>query len=128
MTGFSSTPIHLILSLILWSEFSDPAQDSVKKLDPALQMLHILNMKTAAVHSRIEPETKEIAEGILRKLGLSPTDAIRLFYTQITLRKGLPFPVSIPNEETEQALEDSRKNRNLSTYSTTDQLFKSWEE
>ncbi len=66
-------------------------------------------MKTAAVHSRIEPETKEMAEGILRKLGLSPTEAIRLFYTQITLRNGLPFTVSIPNEETVQALDDSRK-------------------
>jgi DNA-damage-inducible protein J len=99
-----------------------------KNLDSALQLPHILPIKTAAVHCRIEPETKEIAEGILRKLGLSPTDAIRLFYTQITLRKGLPFPVSIPNEETVEALKDSRKNRDLSTYSTTDQLFESWEE
>lgn len=101
---------------------------SPKKLDHALQMPHIIAMKTAAVHSRIEPETKEMAEGILRKLGLSPTDAIRLFYTQITLRNGLPFPVAIPNEETAQAMEDSRKNRDLSTYSSTDELFKSWDE
>jgi len=85
-------------------------------------------MKTAAVHSRIEPETKKMAEGILRKLGLSPTEAIRLFYTQITLRNGLPFHISIPNDETAQALEDSRKNRNLTTHATTDQLFVSWNE
>ena len=98
-----------------------------EKLDHALQMPHIIAMKTAAVHSRIEPETKEMAEGILRKLGLSPTDAIRLFYTQITLRNGLPFPVSMPNQETVQALEDSKKNRDLSTYSTIDQLFESWD-
>jgi DNA-damage-inducible protein J len=108
---------------ILFRHFSSP-----KKLDHALQMPHIIAMKTAAVHSRIEPETKEMAEGILRKLGLSPTDAIRLFYTQITLRNGLPFPVAIPNEETAQAMVDSRKNRNLSTYSSTDELFKSWDE
>ena len=57
-------------------------------------------MKTAAVHRRIEPETKKKAEGILRKLGLSPTAAIRLFYTPITLSKGLPFNIFIPNEET----------------------------
>lgn len=106
---------------------ADPFFES-KKLDYALQMPHVFNMKTAAVHSRIEPETKEIAEGILRKLGLSPTDAIRLFYTQITLRNGLPFPVAIPNEETAQAMVDSRKNRNLSTYCSTDELFKSWDE
>ncbi len=91
-------------------------------------MPHNFFMKTAAVHSRIEPETKKAAEGILRKLGLSPTDAIRLFYTQIALRNGLPFPVSIPNEETVQALDDSRKNKNLTTYATAEQLFESWEE
>ena len=85
-------------------------------------------MKTAAVHSRIEPETKKMAEGILRKLGLSPTEAIRLFYTQITLRNGLPFNISIPNEETVQALDDSRKNRNLTTCANTDQLFATWNE
>jgi len=80
-----------------------------EKIDNALQMPHIHFMKTAAVHSRIEPEIKEMAEVILRKLGLSPTDAIRLFYTQITLRNGLPFPVSMPNQETVQSLEDSKK-------------------
>ena len=93
-----------------------------------MQLPHILVMKTAAVHSRIEPETKKKAEGILRKLGLSPTEAIRLFYTQITLRNGLPFNISIPNEESVQALDDSRKNRNLTTHATTDQLFASWNE
>ncbi|MFM8981773.1 MAG: type II toxin-antitoxin system RelB/DinJ family antitoxin [Spartobacteria bacterium] len=102
------------------------SKSSIKKLDSTLQMQHTSHMKTSAVHSRIEPETKKTAEGILRKLGLSPTDAIRLFYTQITLRNGLPFPVCIPNEETAQALEDSRKNKILAT--STDQLFESWDE
>jgi DNA-damage-inducible protein J len=69
-----------------------------------------------------------MAEGILRKLGLSPTEEIRLFYTQITLRIGLPFNISIPNGEPVQALDDSRKNRNLTTHATTDQLFASWNE
>ena len=56
-------------------------------------------MKTAAVHSRIDPETKLKAETILQRLGMTPTEAIRLFYTQITLRNGLPFPVEIPNDD-----------------------------
>jgi DNA-damage-inducible protein J len=45
-------------------------------------------MKTAMVHARIEPATKLSAEGVLRRLGISPTEAIRIFYRQITLRKG----------------------------------------
>ena len=84
-------------------------------------------MKTAAVHTRIQPEIKERAESILHRLGLSPTEAIRMFYTQITLRNGLPFDVSIPNEETEKALSDSRSGRNLERFESVDKLFESWD-
>jgi DNA-damage-inducible protein J len=84
-------------------------------------------MKSAAVHSRIEPEIKNKAESILRRLGVSPTEAIRMFYTQITLRNGLPFTVDIPNKETEEALRDSRRGRNLERFDNVDDLFKSWE-
>ena len=84
-------------------------------------------MKTAAVHSRIQPEIKEQAEKILQRLGLSPTEAIRMFYTQITLRNGLPFNVAIPNNETANALEDSRNGRNLERFDSTNELFESWD-
>lgn len=97
------------------------------RLDFVLHMKHVTSMKTAAVHSRIQPEIKQQAEEILHRLGLSPTEAIRMFYTQITLRNGLPFEVSIPNEETEKALEDSRSGRNLEEFKSADELFKSWD-
>lgn len=84
-------------------------------------------MKSAAVHSRIQPEIKEKAEDILRRLGLSPTEAIRMFYTQIALRNGLPFEVAIPNEETVSALEDSRTGRNLERFDSVEELFENWD-
>jgi DNA-damage-inducible protein J len=80
-------------------------------------------MKNAVVHSRIDPETKEKAESILHRLGVSPTEAIRMFYTQITLRNGLPFSVDIPNEETERALADSRSGRDLERFDSVDDLL-----
>lgn len=83
-------------------------------------------MKSAAIHSRIDPETKEKAETILSRLGVSPTEAIRMFYTQITLRNGLPFSVEIPNKETEMALEDSRSGRDLERFESVDALLESW--
>jgi len=89
-------------------------------------MQHIFLMKTAAVHSRIQPELKEQAEEILQRLGLSPTEAIRMFYTQITLRNGLPFEVTIPNDVTIKALEESRNGRNLERFDSTEELFESW--
>jgi DNA-damage-inducible protein J len=92
-----------------------------------LHLQHITGMKTAAVHSRIQPELKEQAEEILQRLGLSPTEAIRMFYTQITLRNGLPFDVAIPNDETTKALEDSRSGRNLEQFDSAEKLFESWD-
>ncbi|MGF1677822.1 MAG: type II toxin-antitoxin system RelB/DinJ family antitoxin [Candidatus Methylacidiphilales bacterium] len=84
-------------------------------------------MKTAAVHSRINPDIKERAEAILNQLGLSPTEAIRMFYTQITLRNGLPFEVQIPNSVTQSAMEDSRRGHKLRKHASVDELFASWD-
>ncbi len=39
--------------------------------------------KTATIRARIDPTLKANAEAILDTLGLNPSDAIRLFYTQI---------------------------------------------
>jgi DNA-damage-inducible protein J len=90
-------------------------------------MQRIPVMKTAAVHSRIQPEIKEQAERILQRLGLIPTEAIRMFYTQIALRNGLPFDLSIPNDETIKELEDSRIGRkSLERFNSTEELFESW--
>ncbi len=83
--------------------------------------------KTATIHARIEPQTKKKAEKVLMKLGLSPTEAIRLFYHQICLRGGLPFGVHIPNETTVKTLRKSRQGVDVETFDTPDELFASWE-
>ena len=55
---------------------------------------------TSAVYARIDTGLKENAERILSKLGITPSSAIQMLYSQIVLRQGLPFdlklPVSIP--------------------------------
>lgn len=63
--------------------------------------------KISTVNARIEPSLKTKAEGILGKIGLSSAEAVRLFYTQICLQKGLPFEVKIPNAKTVKALQDA---------------------
>ncbi|MBI3987121.1 MAG: type II toxin-antitoxin system RelB/DinJ family antitoxin [Lentisphaerae bacterium] len=84
-------------------------------------------MKTAVIHARIEPRTKRSAEGVLHKLGLSPTEAIRMFYRQITLRGGLPFAVMIPNEQTAATLGKSRRGEEIEEFADLNRMFKSWE-
>lgn len=52
--------------------------------------------KTANLYARIEPEVKEQAESILTSLGIPVSNAINMFYKQIILQRGLPFPVKLP--------------------------------
>ncbi|MCD8106769.1 MAG: type II toxin-antitoxin system RelB/DinJ family antitoxin [Oscillospiraceae bacterium] len=51
---------------------------------------------TTAVYARIDTELKENAEGILAKLGITPSGAIQMLYSQIVLQNGLPFEARIP--------------------------------
>lgn len=84
-------------------------------------------MKTAVVHARIEPEIKRQAEKVLHDLGLSPTEAIRIFYRLITLRRGLPFAVAMPNECTAATLKKSRRGEGVEDFESLDAMFESWE-
>jgi len=92
-----------------------------------LQMWHNESMKTSAVHARIEPQTKEKAEEILRSLGLTPTEAIRIFYKQISLRGGLPFTITIPNKLTATTIEKSRRRKDVQEFESIEEMFNSWE-
>ena len=84
-------------------------------------------MKTAVVHARMEPGTKRGAESVLLELGLSPTEAIRIFYRQIVLRRGLPFTVAVPNATTAATLESSRRGKDVQAFESLDAMFESWE-
>lgn len=52
--------------------------------------------KTRIVRARVDEDVTAEAEAILSQLGLSPSEAIRLFYRQIVLRRALPFTVEMP--------------------------------
>lgn len=64
---------------------------------------------TSAVYARIDTNLKESAEEILSRLGISPSSAIQMLYSQVVLTKGLPFtprliqkPVAIGGMNREQ--------------------------
>ena len=78
--------------------------------------------KTETIRARIEPEIKRRAESVLRELGLSPTEAIRMFYRQVILRRGLPFAVEIPDAETQAAVGEAIAGENLAQWSDLDLL------
>ena len=84
-------------------------------------------VQTEKIQARIEPALKEAAETIFKKLGLSSTDAIRLFYKQVELREGLPFPVELPNKKTIAAMRELERGGGK-RFKTTKALFDDWKQ
>ena len=77
--------------------------------------------KTTTIRARIEPKLKAEAEAVLAKLGLTPSDAIRLLYHQVKLAKGLPFEIAIerkPNAATRRALRELETGRGVRRHAT----------
>ena len=67
--------------------------------------------KTTGLYVRMNPEKKEKAESILKKLGLNSATAINMFYDQIILHNGIPFRV-----------EDRKSTRLNSSHSTRSRM------
>lgn len=60
---------------------------------------------TTMIHVRIDHKLKTKATRTLNKMGLSMSDAVRLFLTRVEAEKALPFDVRVPNETTIAAME-----------------------
>lgn len=82
-----------------------------------------MSNKTTTVRARLEPALKEETELILEQLGLSTTEAIRIFFRQIKLQRGMPFDLKLPNEDTVRAIEEAQKGNQLTSYNSPEKLF-----
>jgi DNA-damage-inducible protein J len=78
--------------------------------------------KTGMIRARVEPDLKRQAEELFSELGLSATEAITLFYKQVTVHRGLPFDVRMPNAETIEALQQARDGEGLTEYASLEDL------
>ena len=54
--------------------------------------------KTANVNARIQQNIKADAEAILSRMGIPRSVAIDMFYRQIIMHNGIPFPLTIPGD------------------------------
>ena len=79
--------------------------------------------KSATVRARVEPELKNNAEAVFRRLGLNPTQAITIFYRQVELRDGLPFEVVMPTNTTRRTFEATDAGRDIVICEDADDMF-----
>ena len=79
--------------------------------------------KTSTIQTRVDPEIKRNAQKILSTLNISMSEAISIYLTQITLNKGIPFEIKIPNKLTARTLKESENRKELHKVSGVDELF-----
>ena len=64
---------------------------------------------TAMVHVRLDLDVKAQATEALSAMGLSVSDAVRVFLTRVAADKQIPFDLKVPNAQTQTAMQESRK-------------------
>lgn len=81
------------------------------------------------VLAQIDPELKARAEDILAELGLDAGEAVRLFYRQVVLTRGLPFALRLPADEvapgalTSRTIRDALDGKDVIRVESVDELF-----
>ena len=62
---------------------------------------------TTMVHVRVDETLKARATETLAAMGLSVSDAVRVFLTRVVADKELPFALKVPNSETRSAMDEA---------------------
>ena len=80
--------------------------------------------KTAMVNVRTNEYLKADVETILRELGISVSEAINIFFSQVKLHKGIPFEVRIPNKKTLDTFKKTDEGKELMKCKDAKDMFK----
>jgi DNA-damage-inducible protein J len=78
-----------------------------------------------SVHVLVDEETQISAKKVLEDMGMSMSDAVRLFLKRVAADQTFPLELKVPNATTRAAMEESRaliKARHA-RFATADELF-----
>jgi len=80
------------------------------------------------VQARVNINLKQEADLLFKNLGISTSDAIRLFLQQAINRNSIPFEIKAkePSKDTLLAIMELREGQGES-FSNVEELFKSWD-
>lgn len=68
-----------------------------------------------------DPEVVRKAEAIFAEMGMTPEEAVGIFYKQTALHGKFPITELIPNEETQAALREPKEN--MVRYASVDEMM-----
>jgi DNA-damage-inducible protein J len=80
---------------------------------------------TTMVHVRVDEKIKAQATETLAAMGLTVSDAVRVFLTRVVADKQMPFALEVPNTETRAAMAEADEiaNTRSARFATATALF-----
>ena len=84
--------------------------------------------QTSMLHIRVDDDIKEQATLALTAMGLSVSDAVRLFLRRVVVDQAFPLELKVPNAQTQAAMKESRammaRRRNgENRFASADEMF-----
>jgi DNA-damage-inducible protein J len=69
--------------------------------------------KDAAIRVRVNHKTKNQAEHVLHRMGMTMSQAVNIYLNQIIIYKSIPFNIEVPNKETIKIIKEARAKKGL---------------
>ena len=81
--------------------------------------------QSSMLHIRVDDKTKTQATEALAAMGLSMSDAVRIFLKRVVNDQAFPLELKVPNAETRAAMEEARAmmKARQARFESTDALF-----
>lgn len=80
---------------------------------------------TSMLHIRVDDEIKEQATATLGAMGLSVSEAVRLFLRRVVVDQAFPLELRVPNAETRAAMAEAEEiaRTHRARFATAEELF-----
>jgi DNA-damage-inducible protein J len=81
--------------------------------------------QTSMLHIRVDDDIKVQATLALTAMGMSVSDAVRLFLRRVVIDQAFPLELKVPNAQTRAAMEESRTMmaKHQPRFNSADELF-----
>jgi len=85
--------------------------------------------RTSMLHIRVDDDTKDRATAALSAMGLSMSEAVRLFLHRVVAEQAFPLELKVPNVETRAAMAEADEivNSRRARFADSDELFSALE-
>ncbi len=80
--------------------------------------------KNDFIRARVEHDLKVHVHAIFYEMGVTPTQAVTMFYKYVERQHKLPFDVKVPNKETAKAIKEARAGKDVVVCKDAEDMFK----